>query len=97
MAPGGRVAGGHASQHSLQCLVSPLHLPVGLGVVPRGQTGCGPNPATKGLPHLGCELGSTVRDNVLGDTVKPDHLGDEEVCSFSRGRESREGGEVYYL
>ena len=53
------------TQRSLQRLVSPLHLPVGLGVVPRGQTGRGPNPTTKGLPHLGRELGSKVGDNVL--------------------------------
>ena len=97
MAPGGRVTGSHASQSSLQRLVRPLRLPVGLGVVPRGQTDRGPNPATKGLPHPRRELGPTVRDNVLGNTVKPDHLGDKKGRRLSRGREFREGGEVNHL
>ena len=46
-----------------------LCLPIGLGVVPRGEANRGPNPLTEGLPHLRRELGATVRDNVLGDTV----------------------------
>ena len=97
MAPGGRVAGGHASQRSLQRLVGPLRLPVGLRVIPRGQTDRGPNPATKGLPYPRRELGPTVRDNVLGYPVQSDHLGDEEVRSLGRGREFREGSEVNHL
>ena len=97
LASGGGVTGGYAPQRSLQSLISPLRLPVGLGVVPRGQTNCGPNPATEGLPDLGRELGPTVRDNVHGDAMKPDHVGHEEVRGLSRGREFREGGEVNHL
>ena len=91
------VAGGHTPQRSLQSLVCPLHLPVGLGEVPRGQTNRGPNPAAEGLPDLGRELGSTVGDDVDGNTMEPDHVGHKEVRSLSRGREFREGGEVNHL
>ena len=97
LAPGGRVTGGHAPQSSLQRLISPLRLPLGLGVVPGGQTDRGLNPATKGLPHPRRELGPTVQDNVLGNTVKPEHVGKEKVRRLHRGREFREGSEVHHL
>ena len=97
MAPGGGVAGGHASQRSLQRLISPLHLSVGLGMVPRGQTNLGPNSTTEGLPDPGRELGSTVGDDVQGDAMKSNHMGHEEVRGLSCGREFREGGEVNHL
>ena len=74
-----------------------LRLPIGLGVVPRREANRGPNPTTKGLPHLRRKLGATVGDNVLGDTVQPDHMGDEEIRRFGRGREFRQGGEVDHL
>ena len=35
-----------------------------------------------------------VGNDVLGDTMQPDHLGDEEVRHFGRRREFGEGNEV---
>ena len=32
-----------------------------------------------------------------GDTMEPDHMGDEQVHRFSRGREFRQGDEVNHL
>ena len=29
--------------------------------------------------------------------MQPDHMGDEEICRFGRGREFREGGEMDHL
>ena len=97
LAPGSGVTGSHATQCSLQRLISPLRLPIGLGMVPGGQTDHGPNPATEGLPHPRRELGSTVGDNVQGNTMKPDHMGNEKVRGFRCGREFREGGEINHL
>ena len=97
LAPGGGVVGGHAPQHSLQSLVSPLRLPVSLGMVSRRQTNRGPNSVTEGLLYLRRELGTTVGDYIHGNTMESDHVGHKEVRGLSRRREFREGGKVNHF
>ena len=58
-----------APKSVLQGLVGTFSLAVGLRVVPGGQADRGPNPSAKGLPHLGRELGTTVRDDVHRNTM----------------------------
>ena len=47
----------------------------------------GPNSLTEGSPNPRRELGTTVGDDVLGDTMQLDHLGCEEVRRFGRRQE----------
>ena len=56
-----------------------------------------PNALAEGSPDPGSELGSTVRDDVLRDTVQPDHVLDQQVRRLSRGKEFGQGDEVHHL
>ena len=88
--PGGGVTRTVAAEGVFKGLVSPLRLAIRLRVVPRSETDRGPNSPAKGLPHLGSELGPTVRNNVLRDSMQPDNMHGKEIghlrCRWKLGK-----------
>ena len=52
-------------------LGSDVRLPVGLGVLPGGETEGDPQSVTEGSPHPGDKLGPVVRDDVLWNPIHP--------------------------
>ena len=63
-------------------------------MVARGEAGHGLDSLTKGLPHLRDELGTTVRHNVLGNSMQANDIEGEEVCSLCSRRKLGERNNV---
>lgn len=73
--PGRWIVPRQAPQGCLQVLIEPLRLPVRLRVEARGEAGRGPQESAERPPHLGCELWSPVRHNVLGKPEDSEDMG----------------------
>ena len=94
LAPRSWPVGGNAAKHGLERLFGTFGLPIRLRVVPGRETGRGPNPLAKGLPHPCSKLGATVRNDVARDTVCSNHVLDQEVGGLCGGWKPREGDKM---
>ena len=88
--PGGGVARAVAAECVFKRLVGSFCLSVRLRMISRREADRGPNSPTKVLPHLRGELRTTVRYNVLGDTVQTDNVESKQIGHLCCRREFRE-------
>ena len=91
-APGGGVAGGNTMQGRLQSLISPLRLPVGLGMVSRRTVAPIPWQKARQTP----EVNWGPRSETMFWGI-PWHMVNQQVRRFSRGWEFGQGNEMHHL
>ena len=95
--PRRRVLVAVAPQSIFQGLVGAFCLAVRLRMIPRGEADRGPNPLAKSLPHLGCELGTPVRNDVHWNPVETDNVTGEQITHLCSGRKLGQRNIVHRL
>lgn len=63
-------------------LVDPLSLAVGLTVTSRRETDINLKGRAEMFPHMECDLGSSVGNNISGDAMQTENMINQQVFSF---------------
>lgn len=60
-------------------------------MITRGETDVDIQLFAECSPYLGCELGASVTDNILRDSIVPEHVVEHSLCSLHGCGESFQG------